>query len=75
MTSRADLARRFVRTAAVALVPHTPGDDHTEPASRAVTAAVLRDVAQAQREMWGDDNVTSELDGIASVIEANLEDV
>jgi len=36
------LAERIVQAAGIALVPHTPGDDHTEPASRVASVAVLR---------------------------------
>jgi hypothetical protein len=36
------LARRVVHEVAMAITPHTPGDDHTEPASRLAAVAVLR---------------------------------
>lgn len=36
------LAERIVGAAGIALVAHTPGDDHTEPASRVASIAVLR---------------------------------
>lgn len=36
------LAQRVVHEVAMAITPHTPGDDHTEPASRAAAVAVLR---------------------------------
>ncbi len=41
------LPERLVHAAAMALVDHTPGDDHTEPAARKATAAVLRALTRA----------------------------
>jgi hypothetical protein len=36
------LARRVVHEVAIAITPHTPGDDHAGPASRVAAVAVLR---------------------------------
>lgn len=42
-----DLPERLVRTAELALIDHTPGDEHTNPAARKVVAAVLRALTRA----------------------------
>lgn len=41
------LAVRLVRVAELALVEHTPGDEHTNAAARKVVAAVLRALTRA----------------------------
>lgn len=37
------LAERLVHAAALQLVEHTPGDEHTQPAAEKAVAAVLRE--------------------------------
>lgn len=41
------LPERLVHAAAMALVEHTPGDDHTDPAARKAVVAVLRELTRA----------------------------
>ena len=41
------LSERLVRVAELALVDHTPGDEHTDTAARKVVAAVLRALTRA----------------------------
>lgn len=41
------LASRLVHAAGLALIEHTPGDDHTQPAAQKAVVAVLRELAAA----------------------------
>lgn len=62
------LAARIVHEAALAITPHTPGDDHTEPASRAAAVAVLRVLVADQRSCLTA-NRRAEFESLALLIE------